>query len=153
MCGRVEKLTYLFVELNKGGFKLFVNVAANVVHVLGLGEWLAGVGLLGTEVGCWGVGHRVKWHFDILTVSVFFKLDVAHFFVWDDCGVVSGYITEKFNWIEIVNNFLNFQNKYLFFVKFLKNWLICLCLAVYLELRRGFSPYTAARQPASFAIN
>jgi len=91
-----EEAENLFVELNKGGFKLFVNVAANVVHVLGLGEWLAGVGLLGTEVGCWGVGHRVKWHFDILTVSVFFKLDVAHFLVRDNSWIVCGHVSREF---------------------------------------------------------
>lgn len=88
--------TYLLVELDEGGLKLFVHVAADVVDVLGLRERLAGVGLLGPEALGGGLGHGVEGHLDVGAVSDLFKLDVTHFLVGNDGGVVGGHVPGKF---------------------------------------------------------
>ena len=67
---------------------MLVDVAAEVVHVLSLGERLAGVCLVGTEVGNWGAGHGVEGHFYVVSVSVFLLLDVTDFLVVHNGGVV-----------------------------------------------------------------
>jgi hypothetical protein len=74
-------VTYLLIELNVGGFKLLVDVSAEMVYKLGLGKGLASFSLFFAEVSyCW-LGNGVERDFFIVAVSVFFKLDVAHFFV------------------------------------------------------------------------
>ena len=88
--------TYLLVELDEGGLKLFVHVAADVVDVLGLGQGLAGVALLGPEALGGGLGHRVQGNLDVGAVSDLFKLDVTHFLVRDDGGVVGGHVPGQF---------------------------------------------------------
>lgn len=88
--------TYLLVELDEGGFKLLVDVAADVVHILGLGERLAGISLFRTEVLYGGTGHGVEGNLDVVSVSVFIKLDVTHFLVRDNGGVVRGNVARQF---------------------------------------------------------
>ena len=61
-----------------------------MVHVLGLGERLAGVGLFGAELSHWGTGDGVEGHLDVVTVSVFLELDVTDFLVGNNSGVVRG---------------------------------------------------------------
>jgi len=76
-----EETEDLLIELNVGGFKLLVDVSAEMVYKLGLGKGLASFSLFFAEVSyCW-LGNGVERDFFIVAVSVFFKLDVAHFFV------------------------------------------------------------------------
>ena len=75
---------------------MFVQVAAEVVDVLRLGERLGGVGLLRTEVGRWRVGHRVQRNLHVVSVAVFLKFHVRDLLVVDDGGVVSGHVARQF---------------------------------------------------------
>lgn len=67
-----------------------------MVHILGLGERLASVSLVGTEGLDGGTGHGVKGNLDVVSVSVFIKLDVTHFLVRDNGGIVRGNVTRQF---------------------------------------------------------
>ena len=67
-----------------------------MVHVLGLGQGLAHIGLLGHEVGRWRLGHSVERHLDVVAIAVFLKFDVASLLVADDCGVVGGHVAGEF---------------------------------------------------------
>lgn len=60
---------YLFVELDVGGFKLLLDVGAEVISVGGLGEGLALGRLLAFEVGGWSLGDSVQGNLSVLCVS------------------------------------------------------------------------------------
>ena len=74
---------------------MLVDVSADVVHVLSLGERLAGIGLLGTEVVDWWFGDGLEGNLDVVSISVFLELDVTHFLVRDNGGIVRGDVSRE----------------------------------------------------------
>ena len=75
---------------------MLLDVAADVVDVLGLGEGLAHIALLGAEVGRWRLWHGVERDLNVVSVSIFLKLDVTDLLVGDDGGIVSGHVAGQF---------------------------------------------------------
>ena len=89
-------MNYLLIKLDEGGFELLLDGATDVVDVLGLGQGLAHLVFLGAEVGRWGLGHGVERHLDVVSVSIFLKLDVTDLLVGYDGGVVIGHVPGQF---------------------------------------------------------
>ena len=78
----------MLVKFDEGGFKLLINVAAEMVRVLGLRQTLACLSFLGAEVLGWGFRDCVKRNLSVAGVSVLIELDMGDSLVVGDRGVV-----------------------------------------------------------------